>query len=313
MRTTKGGTAKMVRNAHPTLSDPLARAVTLGVPLVLAVFVFTSPYAEVRFVYPMLMLMVAAAALALRPMKRAKPSWNVFALAFAVALCLICLFTDFVAERSAQAAPLRIAGVITGIIATAIWLMHCLLKHAGKWFDRAVAAAAMCVAIGFLWINYHSDLQTYRANCDDPERLAASTNNLLGDMGDAWIAVRSRCKPGDVVAYTNFAEVYPLMGFDLSHPVVYCPARPDVDSMGHFPALPKHLPGEQIDTAFSKSLLCDGDESTWLARLTAARARWLVIRADDGVIPPELHFVADNPRRFSQVPGPASYRIYQIQ
>lgn len=240
-------------------------------------------------------------------------SWNAFAFTIAIALCLVCLYTDFLAKRLEQAMPLQIAGIITGSTAAVLWLLHCLLKRSGPWFDLGVVGAAILVALGFLWVNYQSDLEAYRTNCDDPQHLSIATNDVLGEVSDAWLAVRNRLHPGDVVAYANFAEAYPLMGFDLSHPVIYCPARPDVDSIVHIPTLPRHLSGEQIDAAFSNALLADSDEATWLTRLAASHARWLVIRAGDGVPPPELRFVADHPAQFNPIPGPSNFRVYQIR
>ena len=261
------------RGGRGWLADPLARLCLVGPPLSLLVFVLTSPYPEVRFVYPALALLAASAALAGRLGPRV-------GLAVAAALAAVAVATSF--ERSQLLATLP-AGVAVGVAVVAVaagW------RHAGsvpRLREGALLAAGL-VAAGWIYVFYPAWLNAYRATANAAWSQPPGTGGY-GDLGRAWAFVRDDLPPGPV-AYARTFFTYPLLGFDGDRRAAYAPTRRGVRSLAELPPVGERLPGERIAPAAVAATLADPDRATWAANLRATGAAYLFVAAPPAGEPP---------------------------
>jgi hypothetical protein len=135
-----------------SIRQPLTRLCVLGPPIGIAVFVLTSPYAEVRFLDPAFLLLFASAAAVLASLS---PKASV---PCAVALSLLSLYTGFVVNRGVFLQ----GGVIATVLVTVLLFTFDRL-HMGKRGAAGIAAVAALAVASYIYVNQDADISQYAA------------------------------------------------------------------------------------------------------------------------------------------------------
>lgn len=282
------------RRAGTLLKDPLLRAVLLGAPLGIAIFLMTSPYAEMRFVYPSLLLLFVGCAAAVASVRRAD-------VVVAAALLIACVATSFAAAFR----DLILGFSLTGAVAAGVGVTILFATRAmPRLHQRLLAAAILCGAIAWIafgWDDYASD---YRKA---PEQNWQHPQSQYRDVAGAWDFVRNQIPSDATLAYTNLYLVHPLTGFTLDRPIVYAPTAPEVRHVFDLPHLPHATTGEELP-ALVEHVTWEGAEAgAWIRNLRDTRAKYLIVgrrqiaRPDLPANPPELFFAARLQRYFHLV------------
>lgn len=266
--------------------SPIVRTAILGPPLGIALFMLLSPYPEIRFVYPSLLLMYGCAAIVAAS---ASGGW-----AIALALLLASAGSGFIPTNLARILPTAIGMTVAILL---VWRLLCAAIRDSA--SRAaiasiIVAALLACAIYVYWPGY------LRRPIDGYSSIAATAwrGGGYGALADAWEFVRAQ-PAGAGVAYTNTSFVYPLHGFDLSRPVTYIPTRSGLSRWTDLPPATGRLSGEQIETYVRSALAAQPDHDAWLARLRDSHARFLFVARGDGPPPAELRFAQADPARFA--------------
>jgi hypothetical protein len=288
-----------VRAAKPSLGNPVARMAVFGPPIAIALFIARSPYAETRFIYPAIVMLFVAVALAINSLS------NATQIAMAALIGVAALGTSFIPEmlwnlRFALVSMLAISLLIVAMIEVLIFARQeresTILAALGLTVALAILALSM-----FVYVYWPAYLRDYRA---DAVTLWAGT---YGPVAEAWRYVREEIPAGEKLAYTNTYFTYPLMGFELDRPVTYVPTRPGLTRMTDLGKLGQPTTGEEIPRHIVPLTTRDPDRQTWLSNLRSSGARWLFIGKDDILRPGEqfepieLRFVHEEPRRFQAV------------
>jgi hypothetical protein len=241
--------AAIVRAGNRIVSQALARVVLLGPPIMIALFLATSPYAEVRFVYPAVLLSFVMIA------------FVPFTLHVSIIVALLMIGTSFV-PRS-----LRIM-LEPGLIAiTVIALVICAMEF------RSIALAALLALVAaagayVYWLPYSNQ---YR---DEATRYWELS---YGPLAAAWRFVRDEVSADATVAYANTHFVHPLLGAKLDRRVVYAPTRRGVRSMHDLGRLDGRVAGERIVERVRELTVRDADRETWVQNLRSSGARYVFI------------------------------------
>ncbi|CAN5521766.1 hypothetical protein BH09PLA1_BH09PLA1_27700 [soil metagenome] len=255
--------------------DPLIRIIALGPPVSIALFIATSPYAEVRFIYPAFVLLFAAAAIAVQWMRSESAQ-----MAGAIVLACCTIGTSFIPQSlAAMVLPAICALAVFALIALAIELRSLALTA-----FILVAAAALAYVYWPQYVN----------QCRDEATLYWSMP--YGSLGEAWKFIRDDTPPGSTIAYSNTHFVYPLMGRDLDRRIVYAPTRAGLRSIAELGHVDGALPGEQIAAAITHGIFREPDRNVWLGNLRRSDAKFLIVgHADpETAPPPELEFARQN-------------------
>ncbi len=274
------------------LADPLARAVMLGPVLLVAIFAMTSPYDEVRFIFPAMLMLFGVAGLVLGVSRYAAMAreWNIMSIINGLILCLLCLLSAFERSLLPKAAVLYETGIASALAIVAFWALRARSNGRRILVDIGTAGVGVVLLLGYSWTHWHSTLDHYRE--------MTNSTAVYGERAELWLFIRSQ-PPGDV-AYAGFPEAYPLMGFDLSRRVMYCPTRADVKSLIDLPNLPDHLPGEVITAAVDDVLAEHPDRSVWLENIRRGGASYLVVAIGDKS-PVEVAYANSDPVHFQPI------------
>ena len=219
------------RRAGTLLKSPLLRVLLLGAPLGIAIFLLTSPYAEMRFAYPSLLLLFVACAAAVASIRRV----DIIA---AAVLLIACIATSFASAFRDLILGFSLTGAVVAGVAVLILFVTRAMSRAHQ---RLAAAAAFCGAVAWIafgWNDYASD---YRKA---PEQNWLHPQSQYRDVAGAWDFVRNHIPPDATLAYANLYLVHPLMGFTLDRPIVYAPTAPGVRHVYDLPHLPRATTGE---------------------------------------------------------------------
>lgn len=277
------------------LREPLARLIVLGPPFGLAVLVAVSPYPEIRFALPSLVLACSAAGLVRGEIGHV--------VAVLVSLAAIC--TGLASELWVTLATFCLCGAtLAGLGLGLIQIQKRLLRLKPQALLGTAAVLGMAVA-GYAYVNWRSFLSDRR-----------SLHFVARQDGRAklWQFVQDELPAGQPVAYAGTFTVYPLMGFDLSRPVVYAPVQVGRKSIAELPYLGNHLTGEQIDPAAVAATYAKPDGEVWLANLRDSRAAFLVVMLNDAKSPtPELAWAKSLPRQFHQEYADESGVVFRIE
>ena len=312
----------------------LWRVVVLGVPLSVALFFLTSPYPETRFIDPAIALVWTGWALSMGALsrrvgpgrgsqsveqnsadggrRRATPGaalgpqasaaagprargaagaagWG--AIGLAGALAGVAVYGSFALD---WVLPLAGVALLAGAgVAVGRWVI--LTRHYDGPRVAAVlgaVAAAGTILYGFVFAQAY--LNTLRE-----DRYA--TWAVLYAQGPAWEYLDQTAAPNEPVAYANSYLVLPLNGPSLRRTAVHVSGAPETADLWHLPRIDRPLTGEQINPAVIDRLNADFDEPTWMARLRASGARWLVVAKTPlgNRPPPELAAVGGHPEVFT--------------
>ena len=269
------------------MRDPLGRLCTIGPPLGIALFIFLSPYALIRFAYPSILLLFACVGLAL--------SWR------------------------------RLPFVVAGVIALAVMLGACAtsMQNSAAWFTVPAALLGGWVTIvawpilvaprlRAAWLGVGLTVPLVLIYVYTPAWIDASQKFAVpfwrgqyGDIAEGWRFAREELPPGSVIAYANTFHVYPLYGFSYTQYPVYAPTRPGVHKLTDLPRFPSPTTGEQIPANIVAITAAEADRDTWLANLRTSGAQYLFIGKRDLAHPdrkadvPELRFAAADPAAIS--------------
>jgi hypothetical protein len=284
----------LVRTIPTLLTDPWRRCLVLGPPIGLAIFFFFSPYGEVRFIFPVFVLLFASCALALRGLAAIE----------SVGLVLLgaALVTSFVERKSMQIVDFSCGAAELAAIGVGLWwLGQKLLKLQSpvQLLGGAVALIAILLAWNF-WSDYVDD---YRQTWNEIWALTYSDH-----QGDLWVFVQKSISPTATIAYSNQFMVYPLYGFDLTRRVTYAPVR-DKESIATL-AMPPRLGGEQIAAAAAWAANHPVDAAIWKQNLQAAGAQFLVVGAGGNA--PETAMARNDPLHFQQIFENSAGIIFRI-
>ena len=276
--------------------DPLKRLCVAGPPLGVALFFVLSPYAEVRFLLPSLLLLTAGAAAAFRWGKTV--GWIV-----AVTLATVAAGTSFIPVLLAQFLP---AAAAVAAVLVGVGLLWINVRDA-----RLRGGAALLVgllAAGAVYVYWPAAVENYRLNA------AAAWPVQYGGLAEAWNFVRDHAPPGGTVAYAQTHFPYPLAGFDLDRHVVYAPVRPGVRTVADLGWLGDGLSGQKIDAAASRAANAGADRAVWLQNLRATGAAALfVAKPASGESPPELAWAEADSAYFRKVFENADAAVFEVR
>jgi hypothetical protein len=287
-------------------TDPLLRLCVIGPPVGLALFVLASPYAEIRFVYPSLLLLFACAAGLLRAGR-----WSIAA---AIVLAMLSGLTAFSWEP--QTRQQMIQFLVCAAVVTAVGMALVGMGTRLPWtYWRGVLVSAGLVLALMVYVHWNGYIKLYRQSID--EQIFPHGN--YGELGQTWAFVRTRLPPRARLAYANTYLIHPLYGFDLDRPVEYAPTRPGVwylHDLGRFdqPTTGEHIPDQVAPLTWQQP-----SAVTWLANLEHMGAEYLLVGkrsiSDPGVAvqPPELTMARSMPQRFERLDENSEAAVYRIR
>lgn len=272
-------------SARRALRDPVVRVTMIGPLVGLLIFVFTSPYPEIRFLYPELLLMFCAIA----PLAVMVPDSMAGTVLAGTAL---------LAAGSVFIGGTGIGFAAVGLVVAAIGAGLATLRRIPARYRVGVPLGALALAVGLLaYVDWTSYVRNYRE----------FTNFFwkpYGPVAQVWQTVRQDLPADAVLAYTNTYLTYPLYGFDLSRRVTYVPTRRGVDDFLDLPPLPRTATDENLRRQVEEITFDDPDADEWLARLKSRQVTHLLIVKPDPsdlfvtATPPELDIVARHPETF---------------
>ena len=290
-----GWTATVVRHRRRAWNDPLLRACLVGPPIVAALFFWRSPFPEPRFLFPGLVLTMAAVAVAVP----ARLRWAVLALpAATVATLSVSSGWQVLTPVVTVAAGLAVAATVTDRLASTP--------------RRRVAVVAVTVllpvAAAYVW---------WQAYCDEYAGVWAGDGTgwtvAHGDESPLWLAV-NRLVPADAtVAYTDLYRVYPLLGPTLRRRVTYVPTRSGIRTPADLPYLGDGLADRYLIAAADAATTADPDPAVWRANLRRSAAGYLVVgHAVPGTTPVEQRWADADPEHFRPLYAGVAGRVYVI-
>ncbi|MGH7178810.1 MAG: hypothetical protein ACREJC_15635, partial [Tepidisphaeraceae bacterium] len=272
----------------------------------IALFIWRSPYAEMRFVYPSLLLIfISPALIAAR--------WPRCGVALIVLVALVSALTSFSTDRILDVlVPAAIFGAAAVVTIYATTSDKRFLRQAAL-----VGVVVAPVALGFVY--WHAYVGQCREMNQSSDEQLFRWRQQYGPIADAWRTLRTQAGPGDVIAYAHTHLVYPLLGFDLDQRATYAPTSPQLADFTRLPAISDPVSGDQIVARMGEVMSRDPDRTFWLENLRNTGARYLVIgldRLDSRYAesePPELHMALGDPKRFAPVMSNGSVQVFEIR
>ncbi len=266
-------------------ADPLRRACVLGPPLGLALFCWRSPFPEVRFLFPAILLGLATAA---------TNPWTPFAL-LAAATATVSVWSGW-----PVIVPLL---AVSAVLAVAVAACDRTVRRpARRWAAAAVPVVAVAAVAYVQWTAYARD---YVAQWSED----GSAWSVYPDW-PLWQFVNHTVPADATVAYADLYLVYPLQGPQLRRRLAYAPTRRGVRTPADLPWLGGHLSGERLVTLTDKATVADPDGAMWRANLQGLGAQYLVI--GHAAAGPEAAWAAADPAHFRPLfAGPAGW-VYAV-
>lgn len=297
--------AALVTSMRALRSEPVTRVVLLG-PLVGAVtFVMLSPHAEIRYMFPVLILLFPASAIAIDKLLP-----KTAATAVAIALVPVTLASTFGVEARSTWILVTIgtitaaAGVVLSFIASRMTELRRLWIGTG-----AIAGVVLAGCIFVYWRAFLFHEYGYAALTE----LQWQKEEAYGSKAVAWSFVRNQTPPDSTIAFANATHVYPLYGFDLTRELVYASVRPGVKHLHDLPRLPARVRADDVIKTMGTWTSEGADEQTWLTNLQELRADYLYVSKNEASdAPVELRFASNNPSRFVKLFENEDAVVYQI-
>jgi hypothetical protein len=281
-------------------SDPLLRTCLIGAPLAILIFIWRSPFPEVRFVFPAFMLLFASLALAI-------DLWINPPAAAAIVAGAVLITTAWTAPADRdRSVEFSLAGAAVAVVGFPI----CFLTRNWQPRRRRLTIGGGCSAAGiaYAFVYFAASLGAYRDLLFNGWDLNYPRERPL------WQFIAEHVPPDAYLAYTNLYIVYPLQGFTQDRRVVYAPTRPGVHTVADLPWLGDHLPGEQLVPAAVQATAAKPDRATWLQNLHERSAQFLVIGKDHPLsTPPEAAFAAGDPKHFKKLFEDDAGTLYSIE
>lgn len=272
------------------LKSAIGRVMLLGPVLGIGLFILTSPYREVRFVYVWICIAILCASF-----------WPArVATCASIAAMVISISTSF-----------QIDWVLDFVWPAAIGAM--LVIACGMNFARSrrvrIGAALITAAIlgGLVFVYWKSYVEALA------ETSHQSWLGKYGVIADAWNHVRTKLPPDETIAYTNSYLTYPLMGARLDRRVVHLPVSRTVTSLDKIPRIAKPVSARSMMREVLSATQRDADKALWIERLRAAKIRYILIvsHGPHGFTPIEARWVRGD-RQFRRVFSNDSAAIYEL-
>lgn len=298
------------------LREPMVRLCAVGPIIGFGLFALLSPYPEIRFVYPSLLLMLAMVVRLLVPVK-----FEPLRVGLAAVIAVVALSTGTAPPGEGLFAPVPAVtwwfvavGTLVSVVATGFVLAYLLtptLRRPLVYYPLLVIGVLVAVAAYVYWNGY---LNRYRTASE------IVWQRSYGSISQVWSYVRDELPPGSTIAYANTYLTYPLFGDRLQHRVIHAPTGREIDSYLDLPHFPQIARGENIAVQTVEVTGADPDREKWLQRLEASGAEYLVIGKEDvarfdgrTVRPPELEFAESIPRRFTRLFENEAGAIFRIE
>jgi len=249
------------------------------------VFSLASPHPEIRYFFPFLLPLFAAASLGLRLFDRL-PRLQI---ATVTAIALAATMTSFESGLLSFVARFAEGGIIIatlGLAAAILWMR----------FKRIVIGIA-AVVIAVISLPMYVNWRVYARSV--VETATTVWPNQYGPIGQAWIAARDELPANATIAYANTYLIYPLYGSRLERRVLYAPVRSGEITFADLPNLGDRVPQSRIVETVTAAMNQGADEATWLNNLNRLGVTDLFIaKHERSENPPELQFTRDHPELF---------------
>jgi hypothetical protein len=281
----------LVRSAGLLASDSQRRLIILAPPIGILLFAYFSPYAEVRFILPEIVLLFAAIPIALT----GEPVLQTVAFVPA----LVAIATSFAPAYRLDISHYCIVAAIVVVVGIAIWRFDMDRLRPWHGIPRVMTLLALII-LGFAMDQWNGYLVTYRQSAPAYWQL------VYGDLGQLWAQLDADAPPDCTVAYANQFMIYPLYGFDQKRRVLFVPPAGAQKIQGL--NLGGRLSGEQIALAAATAVNSDFDKTAWLKNLAQIHAQYLI--AATGA--PEISAADSVPEEFHPIFRNAGGVIYQI-
>ncbi len=232
------------------------RICLIGPVLGMAIFLWKSPFPEVRFLMPVFVLLFAAAGQAIASLTR-NEKVQIAVAGTVVALSLLVLLPS---EANVALITFTVIGLMLAMagMALAIWARSSTLRWAS-------IAAALLLSGGIFtyvhWTAYCTDYLTHEY-VDN-----ATYKTLYPQSAPLWSWVNENLPADAHLAYTNMYLLHPLQGARQERLVGFVSTRAWLGWIGDLPYLGDRLTGEQIVARAARAADLPGDEKDWLARL----------------------------------------------
>jgi hypothetical protein len=307
--------AAIIAAGRSLLRDPLRRACLIGTVVTFVVFLITSPHHEVRYMYPLLLLIFTTLALPIAGWIRLEAA----RITLAVVLSAIAILTGF--EWGVIIGPafklLAFAFTATLVVACAAFAQIVWIK-----LDRirlalvgAGLVAAGLMPLYVLWTSYLRDLYHKTAEGFGEAGISYAWTAQYPREAPLWTFVRENVPDDATIAIANTYFVYPFQDAGLKRRLGYAPTRRDLHDLLGFPRMGDTVPGDLIVQRMTAVQNTDPDKTTWLENLSRMNAQYLVIAAfEHEPNPPEKRFVAEQPERFETIfSDPEAGAVYRIK
>lgn len=279
-----GWAGALVARQRGALARPLERLALLGPPVGFLILLTLSPYPELRFVHPAVVLLFLSAALIDR-------RWPAAALALALLLVIAAFASAYAPAQLGQIGPavclsLPLIGGAWAALVASRWPVRLSASLA------AVAALGLAAGVYVFWPSFQTSAR---------EVEAIVWRYAYGDLADGWLHIRDNAAPGSTIALANSSSVYPLQGRRGRLRIVHVSAQPGVAHIEDLPPIPGTIPWRQVNLAVWHAMYANADRDTWRANLRAADADYLVVAKQDPTgtgqapPPPELTWARDDP------------------
>lgn len=264
-------------------------------PLVgVAVFVVVSPYPEVRFLVPALMLACLAVT--------QTPRWG---WVLAVLLAISAIATGINWNLVDLLITFLVSGAIFASVGIGLMYLQARVLRLECKSLAVIAGGGGVILAGAAFVYWHAFVENRR----DVAREAFG----LDRRGAVWNVVRDELPPNGIIAYAGTHTVYPLMGYDLHRPLIYVPVRKNVTTLAELPRLGDKRSGEQINVLAASAAVAEADRETWLANLRRSGATHLVILADLPPTMPEQVWAKSMPQSFLSIYVDDAGEVFWIQ
>jgi hypothetical protein len=304
------------------LREPLPRAVVLGSAAVLSLFFITSPHHEVRYLFPLIVLWFAAAAIVLARAglfamvsvvantllrrgrarsddgkeRAAKPELKLLVritpgrleTAAAALLAVVSAATTLDISHADKIAGLAGRALLMTAVGVGAVLLQIRVLHLRRGRLAILGSSALAIVVMYAYVQWHVYVETYRQS----RFIAWQQGYPL--QGPLWKWVDDNVPPDATLAYANTFFVYPYDGFNFTRRVDYAPVRRGLHNFLQFPRLGDRIPGDLIVRRMTAVMNAQADRATWLDNLRRMNAGWLVVIKHDSEDldpdPPELGF-----------------------
>jgi hypothetical protein len=280
----------------PPVPQALRRACLLGPMVAIAIFIARSPAAEMRFIAPSIVLLMACPAILC-------DRWPRGTVVVAGLLAALSIGTGFTIAGLSSLVPMA-AKAMGGLVA--VFIAFFVLNRTGR---IAVASLVLVALASWTYVDWHRYLNECQVEA------GATWSVPYGNLSQGWDVIRDQTEPGCMVAYANTFQIYPLYGFDLSRHLVYAPTRPGLERIDQLPRM-RPVIGEDVPGEVSRVMMENPNRATWLANLKQSGAKYLIVAKQDlgdptrPAHPSELDFMSDG--GFALMFENAAVNVYRI-